>query len=232
MKRVLSTLMAVGVLSSTSVMAQDLSIKITNLTNASYFTPFLVAAHDSNSRLFMQGSAASSALQAMAEGGDISTLSTNIQAMAANVVENPAGGLLNPGASTSFSLMSNSGNNHLSITAMILPTNDGFVGADSLEIPTVAGTYTFYLNAYDAGTEANNELINGGGAPGVLGIPADPGGHGGSGGTGVATSDNNTMIHVHRGILGDNDSMGGISDLSSTLHRWLNPVAQVIVTVN
>lgn len=232
MKKHITALAVVSSLSAAPAMAQDLDIKITNLTNAIYFTPFLVAAHDSSSHLFMEGSAASSSLQAMAEGGDISGLSTDIQASAGNVVENPAGGLLAPGANTSFMLMSNTGNDQLSLTAMMLPTNDGFVGADSIAVPSAKGTYTYYLNAYDAGTEANDEQITGGGAPGVAGIPADPGGNAGTGGTGVAAADNNSMIHIHRGNLGDSNATGGSSDLDNTVHRWLNPVAEVIITVN
>ncbi len=233
MKKTLSTLLTLSALSSMPLMAQqDLNITITNLTNAIHFTPILTAAHDTDTHLFMSGTVASTSLSTMAEGGDIAGLSTEAQAMGANVVENPAGGLLAPGASTSFSLMSNSGNTRLSVTAMLLPTNDGFVGANSIEIPSAAGTYTFFLNAYDAGTEANDELINGGGALGVLGIPLDPGNNSGSGGSGVASNDNNTMIHIHRGIIGDNEATGGNSDLSSTVHRWLNPVAQLVVTVN
>ena len=232
MKKQLTALAVISTLSVTPVMAQDLDISITNLTNGIYFTPFLVAAHDKNSHLFMEGSAASTSLQAMAEGGDISNLSSDIQAVAGNVVENPAGGMLAPGANTSFMLVSNSGNTRLSLTAMLLPTNDGFVGADSIEIPAVAGTYTFYLNGYDAGPEANDELITGGGAPGVAGIPADPGGSAGTGGTGVAMTDNNTMVHIHRGNLGDSNATGGASDLDSSVHRWLNPVAKLVITVN
>lgn len=232
MKKPLATLIALSVLGSAPAMAQDLDIQITNLTHGIYFTPLLVAAHDGSNHLFMEGSAASANLQAMAEGGDIAGLSTDIQALGGNVVENPASGMLAPGAATSFNLMSNSGNDHLSLTAMLLPTNDGFVGADAIEIPSVAGSYTYYLNAYDAGTEANNEVINGGGTPGVLGIPADPGGNGGTGGSGVTSSETNTTVHIHRGNLGDTNPSGGSSDVDSTVHRWLNPVAQVVIIVN
>ncbi len=232
MKKQFTALAAICMLGSTSAMAQDLDIKITNLTNAIHFTPLLVVAHDSNSHLFMEGSAASDSLQAMAEGGDTSGLSTDAQASGGNVIENPAAGLLAPGSHTRFMLMSNDGNNQLSLTAMMLPTNDGFVGVDSIDIPTAKGTYTYYLNGYDAGTEANDELITGGGAPGVAGIPADPGGHAGTGGSGVAMTDSNNMIHIHRGNLGDSDASGGRSDLDSSVHRWLNPVAELVITVN
>ncbi len=232
MKKQLTLASALSLFISAPGMAQDLNIEITNLTNGIYFTPFLVAAHDENSHLFMEGSAASSSLQAMAEGGDISGLSTDIQSVGGNVVENPAAGLLAPGANTSFMLMNDAQNKYLSLTAMLLPTNDGFVGADGIMIPKATGTYTYYLNAYDAGTEANDERINGGGAPGVLGVPVDPGANSGTGGSGVTTTESNTMIHIHRGVLGDSDPNGGMSDLNSAVHRWLNPVAKLVITVN
>ncbi|MCF6323103.1 MAG: spondin domain-containing protein [Gammaproteobacteria bacterium] len=230
MKKNHLALFALSVLASSSVIAQDLDIELTNLTNGIHFTPILAAAHDANTRLFMAGSVASANLQIMAEGGDISGLSSDVQTASGDVAENPAAGLLAPGASVNFNMMTNNSNTQLTLTAMLLPTNDGFVGIDSLDIPTVAGTYTFFLNAYDAGTEANNEVVNGGGAAGVLGIPADPGGNAGTGGTGLTTVESNTTVHIHRGNLGDTGS--GASDLDNTVHRWLNPVAKLVITVN
>lgn len=232
MKKTVTALATMSILSATPVLAQDLNIKITNLTHGIYFTPLLVAAHNDSSHLFMEATSASTSLKAMAEGGDISELSSDAQSLGANVVENPAAGVLAPGASTRFALMSNSGNNYLSLTAMLLPTNDGFVGADAIKVPTATGTYTYYLNAYDAGTEANNEIINGGGAPGVLGIPVDPGNHGGTNATGVTTTESNATVHIHPGNLGDSNATGGKSDLDSSVHRWLNPVAKLVITVN
>jgi hypothetical protein len=113
----------------------------------------------------------------------------------------------------------------------LLPTNDGFVGLDSWKIPSEAGSYTLYLSAYDAGTEANDEIINGMGMSGDGGIPFDPGAMNSTGATGVAATEGNTNIHVHRGNVGDTDGDGGISDLDSRVHRWLNPVAKLVVTV-
>ena len=114
---------------------------------------------------------------------------------------------------------------------MVLPTNDGFVGLDGWEIPEAAGTYTVYLNAYDAGTEVNDEIINGMGMPGDAGIPAAPGGDGGMGATGVTMTESNSTVHIHRGNVGDVDENAGISDVDSRIHRWLNPVAKIVVTV-
>lgn len=216
---------------STSAFAQDLDITITNLTHGSHFTPLLVAAHNNSSHLFQIGTAASTSLQAMAEGGAIAGLSADLDSIAADKSENPAGGLLAPGGSTNFQLNTVSGNDYLSVAAMILPSNDGFVGLDSLKLPTTAGQYVYTLNAYDAGTEANDEIINGGGAPGAAGIPADPLGEDGTGATGVSSADSNTNVHIHRGVLGDTDKTGGISDLDSRVHRWLNPVARIVINV-
>ena len=79
--------------------------------------------------------------------------------------------------------------------------------------------------------EANNEIVNGGGAPGGLGIPAAPGGMAGTNGTGVTDTESNTSVHIHRGNLGDDDLTGGKSDVNNTVHRWLNPVAKITISV-
>ncbi len=168
----------------------------------------------------------------MAEGGNISGLTRELDDAGANNAVNPAGGLLAPGATAQAELSTDKHNRYLSVVAMLLPTNDGFAGLDAIRIPRRHGTYTYYVNGYDAGTEANSEIINGGGAPGVPGIPADPGGNSGSGASGVTDSENNTSVHIHRGTLGDMQASGGISDLDSSVHHWLNPVAKVVITVH
>lgn len=232
-KAVLTALLAASVAGGHAANATDFDVEITNLSNAIYFTPFLVAAHPAGNNLFVTGQAASANLQAMAEGGDTSGLLADVNSLGATVVDNPAAGLLGPASSTSFNMNTDgTSNDRLSIVAMLLPTNDAFAGLNAIEIPTDPGTYTFNVPAYDAGTEANDELITGGGAPGAAGIPADPSGFGGMNGTGVATADANSTVHIHRGSIGDTDASAGISDLDSTVHRWLNPVIRVTITVN
>lgn len=213
--------------------AAQLSVEVTNLTHGIHFTPLLISAHDNATHLFQGGATGTSALQLMAECGDISGLVGDLGGEDADTVANPAGGVLAPGTTTVASIDTTAtGNTHLSLVAMLLPTNDGFVGADSLRIPETPGTYVFYLNGYDAGTEANSELLDTSGcSPGMPGIPAAPGGDGGTGGTGVASPDSNPSVHIHRGNLGDTDASGGTSDLDSRIHRWLNPVARVVITV-
>lgn len=218
---------------SAPALSADLNIEVQNLTQGLYFTPIAAVAHIPDTSLFEVGEMASTELQMMAEGGSLDGLTTIATAINADVLANPAGGLLTPTMKASGSLMTAEGNTVLSIVAMILPSNDGFIGLDNWPIPTEAGTYTVYINAYDAGTEANDE-IRGGGSPGTPGMPVPPPLDPilGMGGSGMAAADANTMIHIHPGNIGDDNATGSKSDVTNTVHRWLNPVAKVTVTVN
>ncbi len=231
-KTAIALIVSAGLLAGNSAFAREVSVKITNLTNAIYFTPLLVAAHDKNTHLFQIGEAASFELQAMAEGGDTSGLISQIESVGGNYVDNPAGGLLSPGASAEASIdIRGRATGFLSLGAMLLPTNDGFVGLDGLKVPWKSGTYTYYLQAYDAGTEANDEIITGGGAPNSPGVPADPGGNAGVGGVATVAADHNQTVHLHRGVVGDDDPISGPSDLDARVHRWQGPVAKLEITV-
>ncbi|MGK0442631.1 MAG: hypothetical protein ACJA0N_002446 [Pseudohongiellaceae bacterium] len=233
MKKSLVTLTLALAATASQTQAAEFDVEITNLTRGSWFTPFLVTAHPDSASLFAAGSPASINLLSMAEGGDISGLAADMVTLSATFIENPAGGLLAPGASITTSLNTDGApdNTHLSIVAMLLPSNDGFMGLNAIAIPTDAGTYTYNVNAYDAGTEANDEVV-GSGAPGAPGFPA-PGPVAeslGSGGSGVSASAEG-YVHIHRNVLGDDNLSGGNSDISNTVHRWLNPVVRVVVTV-
>lgn len=232
MKSIVTAAIASLALYGATANATDFNVRIVNLTNGLYLTPLLVSAHPDGTALFATGQAASANLQAMAEGGDTAGLVADLDGLGATTANNPAGGLLAPASSTNVDLNTDgTSNTQLSVVAMLLPTNDAFAGLNAITIPTDPGTYVYNVPAYDAGTEANDEIVNGGGASGVPGIPVDPGMVAGSGGTGAATTDANTTVHIHRNVLGDTDANGGVSDLDSRVHRWLNPVVRVIVTV-
>lgn len=213
--------------------AASYSISIQNITHDTYFAPLLVSSHPSGMSLFTLGESASSNLQKMAEGGNIMGLSADVSAASGVSVENPAGGLLAPGSTTTASLGDpGEANTHLSIAAMLVPTNDGFVGLNALTLPMAPGTYTYLLNGYDAGTEANNE-IRGSGMPGEAGLPV-PGPLDalvGTGGTGIPNVTAEGFVHIHRGTIGDTNNTGGNSDLNAANQRWLNPVARIVITV-
>ncbi len=173
------------------------------------------------------------------------------------------GGLVEPSTTLTYSF-DTMDKPYLSLLTMIIPSNDAFVGLDSIMIPTEPGTYHYYLNAYDAGSELNDELnmtrtditgvggtpLGGFGAPGVAGAGAPPIAPSmGTGGEGVAVKvgkdvDGSDLavatevvdgtdgaIHIHPNTLGDTSATAGASDLDSTVHRWLNPVAKVTIVV-
>lgn len=256
--------------------AVDVELSITNLTNAMYFTPRLAIAHDSTVDAFEVGESASTALAWLAEAGVIDD-AQNAASAGQNfeAVLGPADtdngtnswhrfdGLVAPATTLSYSF-DTMDYEYLSLLTMLIPTNDAFAGLDSIKIPTEPGTYNYYLNAYDAGTELNDELnstrtditeeggapLGGYGAPGVAGAgapPIEP--TMGTGGTGVAVTvgfdqDGNALaiptevvdgtdgpVHIHRNVLGDTSATAGASDVDSRIHRWLNPVARVTITV-
>lgn len=213
--------------SATAVNAAEISVSVTNLTHGMYFTPLLVSAHGADNSLFTVGTVASTELQAMAEGGMLDGLETATESLGAVNQVNPAAGPLAPGASSPMVDLSTGVNTQLSVVSMLLPTNDAFVGLNNWTIPTEPGTYTINVNAYDAGTEANSERI-GGAEPSTPAPPFVT--TGGTGATGVM-AEVEGFVHVHRGSLGDSDLAAGVSDLDNRVHRWLNPVARVTVTV-
>ena len=215
--------------------AVDFNVKVENLTRGILFTPLLVVAHPDTKSYFTLGSAASTELMTLAEGGGLPADAALTTATYTHS-NNPKGGMLGPGESTDTDLNTDSAtaNTHLTVMAMMLPTNDGFVALNGIDIPTTAGTYTYYANAYDAGSEANNELV-GSGTVGMAGFPvpapAATAISAGSGGTGVPGVSAEGQVHIHRGVLGDTNATGGISDIKSERHRWLNPVAKITLTV-
>ena len=384
-----------------SAHATEYEVTVTNLTHGLHFTPLLLSAHPEDTRFFYTGEPSSPELQALAEGGDTTSLAALLESVSASVNIDDA--LLAPGESRTFLISNtdNPANTQLSIAGMLLPTNDGFVGLNSLTLPVgeahdtdattdtnpddgteptdeleppgviaptddgegaeppeddmqepegtddgmandpennpelvddsnpdgdsetstetddtetddtnsdsaplappdpfavveesdpedaeepdetdddesdseqlvdtdegndsdqvvdadtetdpdsdtdadeemfpvdgmhmVGESVTIDLLGYDAGTEGNDEMV-GSGVPGEPGFPApqpvvDSGV--GSGATGIDISAEG-FVHVHRNVLGDSDPAGGSSDINSAVHRWLNPVARVTVTI-
>ena len=217
---------------SASVYAADVEVKVQNLTHGTYFAPLVVAAHKDTAKLFTVGMPASMSLAKLAEGGKIADVAADFKAAGAMVVENPANGLLESGKSTTFMLTTDDTNKYISLAAMLVPSNDGFVSANMIPIPTTKGEYVYMLNAYDAGTEANDEK-RGSGEVGNAGfpVPAALDAKVGTGGTGISGVTAEGFVHIHRGMLGDDNPTGGKSDINIMTQRWLNPVARLVITV-
>jgi hypothetical protein len=243
--------------------AVSLTVRITNLTSGFHFTPRLLVAHTATAPgvpLFESGTAASADLIAIAEGGDTAPFTATLNADANNQTNMTFGGLVAPAMTSADYTFETNDHPFLSLLTMLIPTNDAFAGLSRWSIPTTPGTYTININAYDSGSEANDEINSGntaltiadagafGGAPGRPGMatppPTQPNLNNGA--TGVAVqaaagvlpvadianpNGGEGNVHIHRNTLGDGNPTAGRSDLNATVHRWLNPVARLTVIV-
>jgi hypothetical protein len=149
----------------------------------------------------------------------LSALGSNKHVGAVVVTEGPTLPPLLPGESLSFDIEGKRGARYLSVLSMLICTNDGFMGVNSVRLPQeVGGIATRYAGAYDAGTEINTEDF----ADLVPPCPALTGVMSGDPGTGMsdpALAEGGT-VRVHPGIAGDDDLDAGI-------HGWMDPVARV-----
>ena len=185
-------------------------VTITNLTHAISFTPILVASHRRPVSIFELGTPASDDLSAIAEGGDTGPMTTTLNGNSHVIDVQQSVGLLLPGESVTVVVSAGHGAKMISVASMMLPTNDAFIGLNSVEVSRKGST--FYSVGYDAGSEANDELCTNIPGPTCGGVGPSPG---------VNPGDEN-YVHVHRGIH-------GIGDLAADVYDWRNPVARITV---
>ena len=186
-------------------------VTITNITRGAFFTPILVASHRLGVNLFTLGQPASDELAILAEGGDVVPLEQALRADPPVVDVANSGGLLKPGESVTVRVAARAAD-RISLAAMILPTNDGFIALNGMEVPRF-GSLNIQIPGYDAGSEPNDELCASIPGPqcGGVGVSLDTGGEG--------------FVHVHAGIHG----VAG-ADLKPELYDWRNPMASVTIT--
>lgn len=213
----LALALAVGVVASPMMAsAQDMyHVKITNLTPGQAFTPFLLVTHSPGMNVYLPGTMASAELRAIAEGGNIMPMMEKYMGMMGVMDVEGGDSLTTPGVTTEF-MISGMYGYRLSLVGMLLPTNDGFVGANMM-LPMEGGMMG-YAYGYDAGTEMNDELCSSIPNPGGLHErECDAGGLGETIGMGEGA------IVIHSGIHGHGDFM--------PMHRdWKNPVARITIT--
>src|SRR5215472_11801781 len=172
-------------------------VTVTNLTRGQQFTPILVASHKAGLTLFTLGSPASSQLETLAEEGNTGPLRTLLASMPDVKDVTDSGGLLDPGASVTITVETGGGFDHVSVAAMLIPTNDGFFALNGVEGREGNETLTLFSPAYDAGTEVNDELCSS--IPGPFFVEC-----GGPGG-GADVGGGEGYVHIHRGIHGVGD---------------------------
>ncbi|NQY81044.1 MAG: hypothetical protein HRT47_12105 [Candidatus Caenarcaniphilales bacterium] len=210
-------LIALAVLSVSSVSAASFEVKVTNLTQSQSFTPIIVSSQGRMINIFGAGEAASSEIEAVAEGGDTSSLQTLLEAEAGIIDVQTSEGLLAAGSSSTVTVNAPRRARYINLAAMLIPTNDAFIGLNNYPAPRGLGnTATVYLNAYDAGTEVNDELCSSIPGPGFTECTTNNT-------TPEPTGTDVGFIHIHNGIH-------GVGDLTEATRDWRGPVAKVEIT--
>ncbi len=194
---------------------QEFEITLTNLTKGDVgkggqvFSPPLFITHTAAVKFVEKGTRASEELRILAEdgaNGPLAKLAASSKGVGYIVAQDAP---LPPGASVTIEIEGSAEGWLLSLATMLVETNDGIAAADSLPLFDENGkprTFTVDLMAYDAGTEANNEL--------KTHIPGPPFG----GGERVPETD---VIRPHPGIRGNADVGAAFG--------WTEPVARLTV---
>ncbi len=170
------------------VMGGDpITVEVTNEGNSDFFiTPVWFGFHSGGFDIFDSGATASSALETIAEVGDVGPLDMDFIASPSSpgdisgVVASPtAPPPLAPGetASTTVTAINPSSYQYFSFASMVVPTNDTFIansdplayqvfdsGDNFLGTNGVFEIQVFGRQIYDAGTEVNDAGVDGGAA--------------------------------------------------------------------
>jgi hypothetical protein len=205
----------VGMLATNgAVLASDqhvFEVTITNITAGQVFTPILLASHRPGVRLFDVGEPASEELEVLAEEGDPGPLMATLEGLPEVLDVTAADGPLPPGQSLTLEVMTRGNFDHVSLGAMLVPTNDGFFSLTDVRGPRGRRTEVLRGAGYDAGTELNDELC--------ANIPGPPDICQGEG-FNESRDGAEGFVHIHRGIH-------GIGDLDAAQQDWRNPVVEV-----
>lgn len=187
------------------------SVTVTNLTRGQTFTPIMVASHTKGTHVFKLGDPASPELAAIAEGGDFGPLSTMLTDSGAAYDIATNGDLLAPGASTTIMVKMADDFKYVTVTSMLIPTNDGFIAVNGVKGPKKKHSAKIIMSpTYDAGSEMNDENC--------LHIPGPA-----CGGDGPSPeSDGEGYVHIHAGIQ-------GVGSLASADYDWRNPTARIVI---
>jgi hypothetical protein len=214
-------------------------VTLVNLTDGQPFSPPVAATHDRSMRMFRVGRLASDELAAIAQAGnqgpmfnlfngsDEVTDAVDVGRPLTRVgtaVDPDGPGGMDPFVDTAtFEIMARP-SDRLSLATMLICTNDGFLGLDSVRLPS-HGARAFLINGYDAGRENNTQLSEHLVDPctdlGPVPLPGDPDGNLD---TGAVLTNPPVRIHHHPNI------QTGVGELSPAAHGWKDPVAVVVVS--
>jgi hypothetical protein len=194
-------------------------VTVSNLTGAQPLSPVAVIAHADGYTVFTIGTAATTGLEELAEGGDNSSLLAAADGNAMVMTSASGAAPIGPAGFETVTvevLESDLPGLQISISTMLVNTNDAITGINGASVGDMAVGDVLSLRsiAYDAGTEANTELA------------ADiPGPAGGGEGFNAARSDRVDQVAMHAGVVSQDDGFAA-SGLTEQ-HRFDNPVAEI-----
>ena len=204
---------------------QTYKVTITNLTAGQPLTPPILVTHTSRTGIFAVGEEASFGIQQIAENGNnealLEALSQDTQVHEVVVGSAPLVPAHDPGKfglghSDTYTVTAHGKARFLSFASMLICTNDGFTGLDSIRLPN--RKMTVYTAAYDARTETNTEDFADIVPPCqfLIGVESD------DAGTGMS----DTML-AEDGIVIPHPGITGGSDLQPEVHGWADPVTKI-----
>ena len=203
--------------------SQMFEITLTNLTTGEpgaggqILSPPIFVTHAAGIDLAPVGEAASPALVALAEGGDVSGLAALAAAAGAN--STVAEGVVPPGGSVTVTVTADMVNSSLSVGSMLVSTNDAFIAATDVALFDEDGapvSASLDLMSYDAGSEENTEMASD--IPGPLGLDAavDPEG-------------SNERVPTEGGVIAAHEGIQSVGDVGEAF-AWDEPTAMLTIT--
>ncbi len=194
-------------------------ITVTNLTRGQYLTSPFVVVHKSGVRLFTLGEPVSSQFASLVEDANPNALGSVLAGLpevkqVITAATPPADALIAPGKSATVTVDTSTAFNQISLIASLIPTNDAFIAIHGVAVPKGDATLSFFIPAYDAGSERNDELCASLFAPSI----AECGGTGGAGRPGGGEG----FVYIHSGIH-------GVGNLNAALRDWGSPAARVLI---
>ena len=201
-------------------------VTLTNKASNQPISPPVVVTHDRDFEFWDKGSTASAGIVAIAEDGDPGVAAAMLDGLeGVTDVVNVGQPLTRKGTTfgdftdtVTITIQARSGD-RLSFAGMLICSNDGFTGIDSLRLPNNNRARVAYAHGYDAGSEINSErsedIVDACSLLGPVLLDGDDNGNENE------SVDADGVITRHRGIVGESDLMVG--------HNWRDGVVKVKV---
>jgi len=195
---------------------ESYKVIVKNLTFSQPMSPMVVSYHNEDTALFMVGSMSTVGLEHLAEGGDNTSLLSELSSNDMVIDSLGGNGLILPGQSDNVTVEGEA-EKCISIATMLVNSNDAFTGRNCIDVSSleVGETLMTSMPSYDAGTEANTEEAS-----------TIPGPAGGGEGFNALRDDRN-FVSIHSGAITKDDGLA-TSALSQD-HKWSHPTASVLI---